>query len=179
VVVHIFVARFAVGFACECDIGAVGKKLEELVAQGFIVEREESPRTQPGALEGDEVDIEIAAFGERSALRLCETREAFVFLRAGGDGRADFIGGVRIRGAQAGLMHFHVPLQVRIFVHLAGSGRSFQFEAADDGDHFLAVGDAQARFGGRHGDGLGGDEIVGGEECAAGGACGRGVPFRQ
>ena len=68
-------------------------------------------------------------------------------------------------------MHFHVPLQVGIFVHLVGPGRSFQFEAADDGDHFLAVGHAQARFDGGHGDGFRGDEVFFGEERAAGGAC--------
>ena len=68
---------------------------------------------------------------------------------AAGDGRADFVGGVRIGGAQPRLVHFHVPLQVRILVHLVGPRRSFQFEAADDGDYFLAVGDAQARFAAR------------------------------
>ena len=58
--------------------------MEQLVAQRVIVEREKSPGTQPGALERDQIDIEIAALGERSALRLREAREALVFLRAGG-----------------------------------------------------------------------------------------------
>src|SRR5271155_5595225 len=39
-------------------------------------------------------------------------------------------------------MYFRLPLQVREFVHLVGPDRRIQFEAAGDGDHFLAVGHA-------------------------------------
>ncbi len=166
-VVHIFVARFAVGVAGERDVRAVRKKLEQLVAQRFVVEREERPRAQPGALERDEIGIEVAALGERTALRLRETREAFVLLHAGRDRRADFVRRVRIRRAQPRLMHLHVPLHVGIFVHLVGPRRRFQFEAAGHGDHFLAVRHAQARLRRGHGDGFRRDEILFGEQRAA------------
>ena len=67
------------------------------------------------------------------------------------DRRADFVRRVRIRRAQPRLMHFHVPLEVGILVHLVGPRRSFQFQAADDGDHFLPVRHAQPRLHRRHG----------------------------
>jgi len=166
VIVHVFIARFAVGVARERHVRAVGKHLQQLVAQRFVVQGEKRPGAQPGALKRDQVDVEVAALGERATLRLREASEALVFLRAAGDGRADLVRGVRIGRAQPRLMDFHIPLDVRIFVRVVGPRRSFQFEAADDGDDFLAVGHAQAGLRRGHGDGFGRDEVFFGEQGA-------------
>ena len=56
--------------------------------------------------------------------------------------RFDFVGGVRICGFQFCAMHFRLPLQVRILVHLVGPDGRVELEAAGDGDDFLAVGNA-------------------------------------
>ena len=47
-----------------------------------------------------------------------------------------------IGGLELGAMHFHLPLQIRELVLLVGPHRRVQFQAADDGDHFLSVGHA-------------------------------------
>ena len=52
-------------------------------------------------------------------------------------------------------MHFRLPLQIGILVHLIGPYRRVQLEAAGDGDDFLAVGYAPRADNARHGDALG------------------------
>ena len=67
----------------------------------------------------------------------------------------DFVGGVRIRGLQFRAMHFRLPLQVRILVHLVGPDGRVQLQAAGDRDDFLAVRHAPRADDARHGDALG------------------------
>ena len=69
--------------------------------------------------------------------------------------RFDFVRRVRIRRFQFRAMHFRLPLQVGIFVHLVGPHRCVQLEAAGDGDDFLAVGHAARPGYARHGDAFG------------------------
>ncbi len=58
-------------------------------------------------------------------------------------------------GFQFCAMHFRLPLQVRIFVHLVGPHGSVQLQATRDGDNFLAVRHALRAHDTRHGDALG------------------------
>jgi hypothetical protein len=87
--------------------------------------------------------------------------------------RFDFVGGVRIRSFQLCAMHFRLPLQVRIFVHLVGPDRGVQLEAAGDGDDFLAVGYAAGSGDARDGDAFGFAEVGVGQFCTARRACRR------
>ncbi len=59
-IVHGFVARFAVHVAREAHVAAVGKQREQLVAQGFVFDPVKSPRTEPRAVKGDEVHQRVA-----------------------------------------------------------------------------------------------------------------------
>src|SRR6266446_7932472 len=52
-------------------------------------------------------------------------------------------------------MHFRLPLQVGIFVHLVGPDGRVQLEATGDGDDFLAVGHAVRADNARNGDAFG------------------------
>src|SRR5579859_7033978 len=64
-------------------------------------------------------------------------------------------------------MHFRLPLQVRILVHLVGPDGRVEFEAAGDGDDFLAVGHAARADDARDGDAFGAAEVGVGEFGAA------------
>ena len=66
-------------------------------------------------------------------------------------------------------MHFRLPLQIRIFVHLVGPDGSVQLEATCDRDDFLAVGHAVRANDARHGDAFGFAKIFIGEFGAAAG----------
>ena len=83
-----------------------------------------------------------------------EPGEALVLLGTSRNGRADFVGRLEIGGTQSGLVNLHVPLKVRILMHVVGPGRSLEFEAADNGDYFLAIWHAEARLRRRDGDGF-------------------------
>ena len=156
VIVHRFVARFAVGVAGEGDVAAVGKQREQFVANVGVFDRVERPGTQPGAIEGDQVHQRVAGMDRRQALLDAEARDARVdIFGALRRRRFDFAGGVRVRGFQFRAMHFGLPLQVRIFVHLVGPDGRVEFEAAGDGDDFLAVGDAACAGDAGNGDALG------------------------
>jgi hypothetical protein len=52
-------------------------------------------------------------------------------------------------------MHFRLPLQIRILVHLVGPDRRVELEPARDGDDFLAVWNAMRSDDARHGNALG------------------------
>ena len=143
VVVHRFVARFAVDVAGKSDVAAVGKHREQFAAHRFVFDRIKSPRPQPCAIERDQVHQRVARMNRRQTLLDAEPRNArvhiFGTLRRR---RFNLVRRVRIRGFQLRAMHFRLPLQVGILVHLVGPNRRVQFEAAGDGDDFLPVRDA-------------------------------------
>ncbi len=56
-------------------------------------------------------------------------------------------------------MHFRLPLKVRIFVHFVRPDRRVEFEAANNFNFFLAIGNAPRANDSRHGDALGLAEI--------------------
>jgi hypothetical protein len=92
----------------------------------------------------------------RQALLDAEPRHARVHIfRALRWRRFDFVRCVRVRCFQFRAMHFRLPLQVRIFVHLVGPHRRVELQPAGDGNDFLAVGDAARSGDARDGNALG------------------------
>src|ERR1700734_2411303 len=69
VIIHILVARFAVSIAGKRNVRPIREKLKQLVPQRFVFQREKCPRPQPGPLERDQINVEIAALSERPAPR--------------------------------------------------------------------------------------------------------------
>ena len=167
VVVHIFVARFAIHIARKRDLRSIWKQFQQLVAQRLVIQRKKRPRPQPGPLERNQIDVDVAAFRQRPALRLSQPCQAFIFLPARSHRRADFFRRVRIRRAQTRLMHFHVPLQVRILMHLVGPRRRLQFEPAHHGHHFLPIRHPHPRLRRRHRHRLRCHKILFRQECPA------------
>jgi len=156
VIVHRFAARFAIRFAGEGHVAAVWEQREQFGADLRVFNRVERPRPQPSAIEGDQVHQRVARMNRRQALLDAEPRHARVDVFSALRRRSfDFVRRVRIGRFQFRAMHFRLPLQVRIFVHLVGPDGSIQLEAAGDGDDFLAVGQAARAGNARHGDAFG------------------------
>ncbi len=181
VVVHRFAARLAINVARKSHVTAVGEHREQLAADGFVFDRVERPRAQPGAVKGNQVHQRIAGMDRWQALLDAQPRDTrvdiFGALRRRG---FDFVGDVRIRGFQFCAMHFRLPLQIRILVHFVGPHGRVQLEAASDGDDFLAVRQAARADDARNGDALGAAQVRVGQFRAAmgtskipcrGGAC--------
>ena len=78
VVVHRFAARFAVDVAGKRDVAAIGKHGEQFAAHGFVFDRVERPRPQPGAVKRDEVHQRVAGMDRRQALLDAQARNARV-----------------------------------------------------------------------------------------------------
>ncbi len=168
VIVHAFVARFAVRFARKRDVATIGKKREKFVARGFVLYRVERPRPQPGAVERNQIHQRVAGMNRWQSLLDAQPRNARVHIfRPLRWRRFNFVRGVRRCGFQFRAMHFRLPLQVRIFVHLIRPNRCVQFEPAGDGNDFLAVRHAFCSNDAGHGHAFGAPNVCVGQFCAA------------
>jgi hypothetical protein len=156
VIVHRFAARFAIRIAGKRDVAPVRKQRQQFGADFFIFDGVKRPRPQPRAVKRDQVHQRVAGMNRRQALLDAQPRNARIHIfGALRWRRLDLVRRVRIRRFQFRAMHFRLPLQVRIFVHLVGPHRRVQLEPTCDGDDFLTVRQAASSRDTRNGDALG------------------------
>ncbi len=78
VIVHGFVARFAIHVARKPDVAAIGKQCEQLVAHRFVFDSVEGPRTQPRPVKRDQVHQRVAGMDRGQPLLDAQPRNARV-----------------------------------------------------------------------------------------------------
>ncbi len=78
VIIHRFIARFAVHIAGKADVAAIGKHCQQFGARGFVFDRVEGPRPQPGAIERNQIHQRVAGRDRWQALLDAQSRYACV-----------------------------------------------------------------------------------------------------